>query len=345
MRLSGLSDELVQAPDGDTPVCADKDSGLAHTLKGTSANVYDVAATPGLLTGQEETVGGGSGYRGTETREDAADLFIALSRTISSLEQELQVQHFERTPRSVNLTPAGAAFMERCPAVLDSYRASVSAAQLAPRGFRGSLHVGIMRDSFEPCLPVIFREFHRLYPQISLVFQGYSHSKLLAAFEKDEVDALLNYLPLPAAKQNEDLVLLHRNQQRVLLHPDHPLAKRESLRMEELKNEPFVVMARTVSTPGHDFIWKTAAEAGFSPNVVAEVTQLSILLTLVACGIGISTLSDDMQYLAQGKVAFVPLLGVPLSNLVFMWHPDNSNPALVHLAETVRALAEAGALK
>lgn len=278
----------------------------------------------------------------------AADLFIAqpaLSRTISSLERELKVQLFDRTHRSVSLTPAGAAFLEYCPTVLDSYRSSVSAAQLAQKGFRGSLYIGIMRDSFEPCLPVIFREFYRLYPQISLVFQGYSHSKLLAVFEKREVDAVLNYLPIPSAQQDEDLVLLHRNQQCVLLHPDHPLAKRESLRMEELKNEPFVVMARTVSIPGHDFIWKTAAEAGFSPNVVAEVTQLSILITLVACGIGISTLSDDMQYLAQGKVAFVPLLGVPLSNFVFMWHPDNGNPALVHLVETVRALAEAGALK
>lgn len=278
----------------------------------------------------------------------AADLFIAqpaLSRTISSLEQELKVQLFDRTPRSVSLTPAGEAFLGHCPAVLDSYRNSVSAAQLAQKGFRGSLHIGILRDSFEPCLPVIFREFHRLYPQISLIFQGYSHSKLLAAYEKGEVDGVLNYLPDPGAARDKELVLLHRNQQCVLLHPEHPLVKRESLRMEELKNEPFVVMARTVSIPGHDFIWKTAAMAGFAPNVVAEATQLPILLTLVACGIGISTLSDDMRYLAQDKVTFVPLLGVPLSNFVFMWHPENRNPSLPRLAETIRSLADAGALK
>lgn len=278
----------------------------------------------------------------------ASDLFItqpALSRTISALEQELKVQLFDRTPRSVNLTPAGAAFLEHCPTVLDSYRGSVSAAQLAQKGFSGSLHIGILRDSFEPCLPVIFREFHRLYPQISLLFHGYSHSRLLAAFEKGEVDAVLNYLPMPAAAQGEELILLHRNQQCVILSPEHPLAKRESLRMEELKDEPFVVMARTVSIPGYDFIWKVASEAGFAPNVVAEATQLPILLTLVACGIGLSTLSNDMAYLAQGRVAFVPLLGVPLSNFVFMWDRENRNPSLSRLADTIRALADAGALK
>lgn len=44
--------------------------------------------------------------------------------------------------------------------------------------------------------------------------------------------------------------------------------------MEEVKDEPFVVMARTASIPGHDFIWKTAADAGFAPHVVAEATHV-----------------------------------------------------------------------
>lgn len=50
---------------------ADKDSGLVHTLKVTSANVHDVSVTSELLTGSEETVYGDSGYLGAEKREDA----------------------------------------------------------------------------------------------------------------------------------------------------------------------------------------------------------------------------------------------------------------------------------
>ena len=49
----------------------DKDSGLVHTLKVTAANVHDVAMTPELLTGQEESVYGDSGYLGAEKREGA----------------------------------------------------------------------------------------------------------------------------------------------------------------------------------------------------------------------------------------------------------------------------------
>ena len=49
----------------------DKDSGLVHTLKVTSANVHDVSMTSQLLTGDENVVYGDSGYVGAEKREDA----------------------------------------------------------------------------------------------------------------------------------------------------------------------------------------------------------------------------------------------------------------------------------
>ena len=49
----------------------DKDSGLIHTLKVTSANVHDVTVTYELLTGEETSVHGDRGYLGAEKREDA----------------------------------------------------------------------------------------------------------------------------------------------------------------------------------------------------------------------------------------------------------------------------------
>jgi IS5 family transposase len=49
----------------------DKDSGLVHTLRVTSANVHDVTMTSKLLTGEETVVYGDSGYLGAEKRDDA----------------------------------------------------------------------------------------------------------------------------------------------------------------------------------------------------------------------------------------------------------------------------------
>lgn len=49
----------------------DKDSGLVHTVKVTSANSHDATMTSELLHGEEERVYGDSGYIGSEKREDA----------------------------------------------------------------------------------------------------------------------------------------------------------------------------------------------------------------------------------------------------------------------------------
>ncbi len=52
-------------------VGVDKDSGLVHTVKVTSANIHDVTVVPELLTGEETVVYGDSGYLGAEKRPEA----------------------------------------------------------------------------------------------------------------------------------------------------------------------------------------------------------------------------------------------------------------------------------
>ncbi len=49
----------------------DRDSGLVHTVKTTAANVHDVTVTSELLTGEEKTVNGDSGYLGADKRPEA----------------------------------------------------------------------------------------------------------------------------------------------------------------------------------------------------------------------------------------------------------------------------------
>ena len=49
----------------------DKDSGLTHHLEVTAANEHDVSVCHKLLTGEEETVHGDSGYLGAGKRKDA----------------------------------------------------------------------------------------------------------------------------------------------------------------------------------------------------------------------------------------------------------------------------------
>ena len=49
----------------------DADSGLVHTVRGTSANVNDVIEANALLDGEEEVAFGDAGYQGVDKRADA----------------------------------------------------------------------------------------------------------------------------------------------------------------------------------------------------------------------------------------------------------------------------------
>src|SRR5574344_2061464 len=54
-------------------VGVDKDTGLVHTVEVTGANTHDVVMTSKLLTGDEESVYGDSGYLGADKREDRSE--------------------------------------------------------------------------------------------------------------------------------------------------------------------------------------------------------------------------------------------------------------------------------
>ena len=85
-----------------------------------------------------------------------------------------------------------------------------------------------------------------------------------------------------------------------------------------------------------------AADEGFAPRVVGEANYVPSLLMLVGCGLGVSTLTDNLEYLSQDMVSFIPLVGVPLSCRALAWRRDNRNPSLPFLLEAVRRGLEKG---
>jgi len=59
---------------------ADDQSGLAHTVISTAANVSDISQTAALLHGEEQRVGADAGYVGVEKRAEVQDKLKASLR-------------------------------------------------------------------------------------------------------------------------------------------------------------------------------------------------------------------------------------------------------------------------
>src|SRR5215470_10638038 len=80
-------------------------------------------------------------------RKAAEKLHMAqppLSAQIKGLEDEMRVRLFERTTRSVQLTPAGRVFLEEARLVLATAAQAEQRAKEAEHGLAGTLRLGII---------------------------------------------------------------------------------------------------------------------------------------------------------------------------------------------------------
>ena len=132
----------------------------------------------------------------------------------------------------------------------------------------------------------------------------------------------------PPANESIRSLMIANLPECVALPLDHPLADREVLDMRELKNEKFIAMSRSISCSGFESIIHKSLVAGFEAQIVAQVKLLPTLMTLVACGQGISILHRDMLARSNGRIAFVPLRSVSYFRRFLMWDINNDNPCL-----------------
>ena len=63
-------------------------------------------------------------------------------------------------------------------------------------------------------------------------------------------------------------------------------------------------------------------------------------MMMIACGVGISILYEDLSVNAHGRIRFVPLTGIPTFKRFLTWDQDSSNPALSAFLRCAEAFLE-----
>src|SRR5204863_9580014 len=92
-----------------------------------------------------------------------------LSQRIKAIERELDVQLFHRKARGVELTDAGAAFLDEARATLAQLDLAIDSARRVARGEQGRMCVGVTStSSMHPLVPRAIRAFSVACPKVSL---------------------------------------------------------------------------------------------------------------------------------------------------------------------------------
>ncbi len=213
-----------------------------------------------------------------------------LSVAIKKLEDELEVKLFERSAGEVTVTPLGEQIVQQAQSVLDQ---AASIKEIAKRGkdpLAGPLNLGIIYTIGPYLLPDLVRQNIARTPQMPLMLQENFTVKLLEMLRAGEIDCAIMAEPFPdtglavAPLYDEPFV--------AVLPTSHPLAVRESISSDELKNETMLLLGT-----GHcfrDHVLEVCPEfARFSSNAEGirksfEGSSLETIKHMVASGMGVT---------------------------------------------------------
>lgn len=175
----------------------------------------------------------------------AARLHISqppLSRQIRFLEEELQVQLFRRTKRSVILTEAGAHFLKKVHKILEDADSAALQIQAVARGDIGELTIGVLFSaSLYHHFSKTIRDFRRRYPGVRLIFKEVPYDQGLRLLHNRDVD-LCFQRPFEVLKNGKTLFQIFADDYLELcLSRNHPLARKKSIVLSDLRDELFLI--------------------------------------------------------------------------------------------------------
>jgi DNA-binding transcriptional LysR family regulator len=265
-----------------------------------------------------------------------------LTQAIAGLEAALGVALFERTKRSVQITPAGAALLPEVRELLARAQALPELARAAAAGELGRLRLAFVSTVGFELLPRWVRAFRQRWPQVSLELIEATGDVQLELLARGEVDAgMLLHSPglqapglAHARIASEPLV--------VALPEPHPLATPEHPGLAALLAEPLVIFPRRILPTLHDAIFSMYHAAGRAPQVAQEAIQMQTIVNLVSAGLGIAWVPQSVRQFQRPGVVYRsprPSRGraLPACETSLVWRADAVGPALAHFIEFAKA--------
>lgn len=220
----------------------------------------------------------------------------ALSRRISHLEDQLGVRLFDRTTRSVQLTLLGRRFLAQVQGLVDDLDRSVLSLRDAALLEAGDVTIGCVFSAVHHFLPPVIRSFREQHPRVLVRIIEEGADEVLASVKEGEADFALNYIGM----QDTDVEFTPLLKEPYVLAcaADHPLARRRSVRWEELAAHPLARVSH--ASRNRLFIDQALTDLPPLPRPVCEVRHVSTLIGLVENGLGVAvvpqlTLPRDSQ--------------------------------------------------
>ena len=256
-----------------------------------------------------------------------------LSVAVKKLEEELDLKLFERSANEVTVTALGEEIVRQAQSVLEQ---AANIKEIAKRGkdpLAGPLKLGVIYTIGPYLLPDLVREMITHTPQMPLMLQENFTVRLLETLRTGEIDCAILAEPFPDA--GLAVAQLYDEPFFAAVPVNHPLAQRDSITNDELKQETMLLLGT-----GHcfrDHVLEVCPEfARFSSNAEGirksfEGSSLETIKHMVAAGMGVTlvprlSISKSALGTPKGKrqgdgfIKYLPFAGdPPTRRVVLVW--------------------------
>lgn len=261
----------------------------------------------------------------------------SLSQQIRKLESLIGAELFDRSNRTVELTPAGEALRVRVRRTFDDVEEAVAAARDADLGITGSFSIGFIETAAIGIVPGAVRRFRESHPRVGL--------KLRELSTRDQTDGLitgaLDLGFVRADPDHGDLVVERVLKERfvVAVPVGHRLADRSRLAPAEVVSEPLIVIEREEMPVLYDETMTLIREYGSTVRIAQKATAVLPVLGLVAAGLGIALLPESVRDLDVARIEYAELDPSPTTAILAVRHRGTRSPHIEPFLEAVRSPA------
>lgn len=211
----------------------------------------------------------------------------AVTSAIRELEETVGAALFERSAHGVTLTHSGRGFLNHAYNILSSVDEALRMPSAA-EDVSGRLLLAASYTVIGYFLPYHLQRLSQQYPQLDIQLHELNRSAIEEGLIANRYDMAVL---LTSNVANPDLAVEHffGSPRRLWLPARHPLLERDTVTLEDVAREPFIML--TVDEAAYTALryWN---ETPFKPDVRLRTSSVEAVRSMVANGSGVAVLSD-----------------------------------------------------
>ncbi len=235
----------------------------------------------------------------------------AVSQQVRGLEERYRRKLIERGKRTLSPTQAGEVLYEGAKEILENFVNMENKLQVLSNSIAGSLRVATVYSVGLHELPPYLKAFMRRFPAANVRLEYSRSNRIYEDVSSGAVD--LGIVAYPVRRSGLEIIPLREDTLVVIAAPEHPLAKKKSVTIEDLGREPFVAFERDVPTRRN--IDRVLRAQGTAVEIVMEFDNIETIKRAVEVEVGISIVP---LISVQSEVRAKSLVAIPFKDLTLV---------------------------